>query len=136
MKRSLVLLALALVIAACNDLSPTAPHAITRSSITGTWRGSMSIKPGGEDWSTVTFNITSDAATMTPKSGRAHPVRVSMGGGWATLEIDELPVDPGAPCIHVQIAVNSFMNDGRSLLGQVSGRCPSTLMHDIRLDRV
>jgi hypothetical protein len=136
MKHAPVLLALVLLFTACNGFSPTEPQTITSSSINGTWRASLPINPGGEDWSSITFDITSDVATMTPKSGPVHPVRVTTGAGWASLEIQELPVDPHAPCIQVQIAVTSMIDRGKSMLGQVSGRCPSTLMHDIRLDRV
>ena len=148
MSRFTVAIALALfTFVSCSESSPTSPLAITRVPVTdaavaGDWSVPLGLGPDDEDWSVVRMTLSVANGTITgqmlPPTGFPRPITGSIANGTASLVIGDLP--PGRePCTHVGIFVRNVETRGAqpiALLGQLGGRCPSTLMRDIRLERV
>ncbi|HEU4886729.1 MAG TPA: hypothetical protein VFV49_02505 [Thermoanaerobaculia bacterium] len=146
MKRVPFLLTVFLLVA-CSESSPTSPLAVTQipvtdAALTGSWTTELNLHPAEEDWSRVRITLSAENGVITgemvPLAGVRHPISGSVQNGFATLIIGDLPFDPHGPCIHVQIAVSAVETVGaqpRALLGSLGGRCPSTLMRDVRLNR-
>jgi len=147
MKRLPLLLTVFLFVA-CSESSPTSPLAVTQipvsdAALAGNWTAELGLFPAEEDWSSVRFTLSADNGVVTgemfPLAGVRHPISGSVQNGFATLIIGDLPFDPHAPCIHVQIAVSTVETVGaqpRALMGSLGGRCPSTIMRDVRLNRI
>jgi hypothetical protein len=148
MSRFTVVIALLVLFtfASCSD-SPTSPLAITRVPVTdaavaGDWSVPLGIGPNDEDWVVVRMTLSVANGTingqMLPQIGSPRPITGFIANGTASLVIGDLP--PGAePCTHVGIFVRSVETRGAqpiALLGRLGGRCPSTLMRDIRLERI
>jgi hypothetical protein len=146
MKRAPFLFTVFLLLA-CSESSPTAPLAVTQIPVTdaalaGSWTTELNLHPAEEDWSRVRMTLSAENGVITgemvPLAGARHPVSGSVVNGFATLIIGDLPFDPHAPCIHVQIGISAVETAGaqpRALLGELRGRCPSTLLRAVRLNR-
>jgi hypothetical protein len=131
MKRPFLLLLPFLLLAAC-DGSPTDPDSRV---LNGTYEGRVEAFPSGEDWSNIRLTVATagDAVTgtLTPATGPAHAVTGQrMAIGFA-LDVQSLPQT--TPC-----TVHLFVDEigAATIRGQLTGRCPNTLMGSFRLNRV
>ena len=134
-----------LVLLSCNEL-PTDPRLegrqpVTALSLQGTWTGELRAFPEGEDWSSVrlSLEVISEqiSGQLVPRVGPAHAVTGSFYSLGASISIPGLPATR-QPCHSVSIFVEAIeyrRGQPVALLGRLSGRCPGTLMHPVRLTR-
>lgn len=128
---SLFLVIAALAVAGCNQSSPTEPRLL---DLSGTWEGTLTAAPTGEDWSLVRLQVTTVGATttgtITSRNGVTHPVSGQSTAVGAYLDVHELPND--TPCA-VTLIVDAVSS--ATMQGSLTGRCPSTLMSRFRLQK-
>ncbi|HEX6099093.1 MAG TPA: hypothetical protein VF432_22460 [Thermoanaerobaculia bacterium] len=130
MKRPFLVLLPFLLLAACEG-SPTDPD--TRP-LSGAYEGRLEAFPSGEDWTTVRLTVGTVGnvvtGTLNPKTGPEHPVTGQRTATGFVLDVHNLPQT--TPCT-VQMHVDEI--GAASIRGELSGRCPSTLMSSFRLNR-
>jgi hypothetical protein len=121
----------ALVVVGCNQSTPTEPRLL---DLSGTWEGPLTVAPTGEDWSLVRLQVTTAGATttgtITSRNAVTHPVSGQSIAVGAYLDVSGLPHD--TPCT-VTLIVDAVSS--ATMQGNLTGRCPSTLMSRFRLQK-
>src|SRR5690348_13018953 len=131
--KSAIAVALLLVVA-CNRSSPTEPN--LNSRLDGTWQGEIAAYPRGEDWCRATLELQShgniSTGTLTSVNGISHSVTgESVYPTVHVLHISNLPQE--TPC---SVTLNIDKASAVALEGNLTGRCPNTLLGRFRLQRV
>jgi hypothetical protein len=133
------------VLQACDGSSPTAPNdirGVDASNLVGMWAGPMPTGMPGEDWTSVTLSINhvgeGVAGYLRPRAGVDHPVTVTLSPGSSAGISVQPPTTPGIQCNSYTIAVSGIeyrRDHPFALLGATVGKCPNTLIGEVRLVR-
>lgn len=145
MQRSLVAVLALIVLLSCDGRSPTTPvevRGVDATNLVGTWVGPMPTGMPGEDWTSVTLSINRIGdglvGSLRPRAGAVHPVTVALApDSRASIRV-EPSANPATECNSYTIAVTGieYRRDRPfALLGATVGKCPNTLMGDVRLLR-
>lgn len=123
-----------LLASGCDRSSPTEPGSVAQ--LAGTWQGELRAFPAGEDWSRIVLVLNATGGTLTgtltSRNAVTHPVSgQSAPAGVHVLQVEELPQQ--APC-SVTLMVERVSS--AAMQGNLSGRCPNTLLGTFRLERL
>lgn len=134
------------VLQACDGNTLTAPtdvRSVNPAALVGAWVGPMPTGMPGEDWSSVTLTINHTGAGVAgylrPRAGVDHPLTITFWpSGEAGIEVLELTANQSIPCFRYGISVTGLeyrRDRAAALVGRTVGRCPNTLMGEVRLVR-
>jgi hypothetical protein len=144
-KRLLMVVVVFVTLQACNGRSPTAPTDVRRvdtTNLIGTWEGPMPTGMPGEEWTAVILKIDlvgdGIAGYLRPRAGVDHPVTVTLSpSSGASIRIQP-PSSSTVECNSYTVGVTAIeykRDEPFALAGRTFGKCPNTLIGNVRLFR-
>ena len=127
------------LLSACGPSTPTD----VLSPLVGTWTGSLSFSPPGEDWSSVdiviqTVSGSNRSGQLKPKCCQDYAMTVAQPastvmGAWQTINVGTSLC--GQPTLSVEQYESNSSGSVTAFSASLSGRCPSTLVGSVRFTR-